>query len=172
MLRLAGCMLTALGCVGLGYWYRRQFAERLRHLKTLISILDIMMSEVRYSKASLPECCRSLSVRLEEPYREVFSRIWEETRENDGETYREIFVKNMKECMGQVPLGNEEKRLFLELAARYGFEDTRMQLSSMEQCKEQLKTLCTRLEREVNEKGKMAMSLGTLGGLLLIVILL
>lgn len=172
MLKLAGCILTVSGCVGLGYWYRKQFTDRLHHLKILIMILDMMMSEVRYSKASLPECCRQLSERLEEPYQGSFLKIWEETRENSGEAYHDIFQRNMQDCMGQVPLGKEEKKLFLEVSGRFGFEEARMQLSSMEQGREQLKGLYERLEREVGEKGRMAMGLGTLGGLLLIIILL
>lgn len=172
MLRLAGCILTVSGCVGLGYWYRQQFTGRLHHLRILITILDMMMSEVRYSKASLPECCRQLAGRLEEPYQGSFQKIWEETRENAGEPYDDIFKRNMQACMGQVPLGKEEKKLFLEVSGRFGYEEARMQLNSMEQCKEQLKGLAARLEREVGEKGRMAMGLGTLGGLLLIIILL
>lgn len=172
MLRLAGSILTVGGCVGLGYWYRQQFQGRLHHLRILITVLEMMMSEVRYSKASLPECCRQLAGRLEEPYREYFQKIWEETRENSGEAYHDIFARNMKICLGQVPLGAEEKKVFLEVSGRFGYEEARMQLSSMEQCKEQLYGLGQRLEKEVCEKGRLAMGLGTLGGLLLIIILL
>lgn len=172
MLRLIGCILVAGGCMGLGYWYRLQFTGRVKHLKILIGIVDMMMSEVRYSKASLPECFRRLSGRLNDPYQLCFYEIWEEARKNDGEPIHEIFVRKMKECMEKVPLLKEEKILFLEWAGNYGFEDTTMQLGSMEQCKEHLKALMQNLEREVVEKGKMAMGLGTLGGLLLIIILL
>ncbi len=172
MIKLAGCILIAGGCMGLGYWYRVQFVDRLRHLRILITILDMMMSEVRYSKASLPECCRQLADRLEEPYQSSFLKIWEETRENSGEAYNYIFARNMQTCMGQVPLAREEKKLFLEVSQRFGYEEAQMQLCSMEQCREQLKRLAGRLEREVSEKGRMAMGLGTLGGLLLIIILL
>ena len=47
-----------------------------------------------------------------------------------------------------------------------------MQINSMEQCKEQLKSLCAKLEKDVDEKGKAAMGLGAMSGLLLIIILL
>ena len=172
MIRLAGCFLTICGCVGLGYWYRQQFFCRLYHLRLLISILNMIMSEVRYSKASLPECCRQISKRLEEPYQRSFLKIWEETQENCGESYHDIFQRNMQECLGQVPLGKEEKRLFLEVFGGFGFEESRMQLNSLEHCKEQLNGQLEGLRKEVGEKGRMAMGMGTLGGLLLIIILL
>ena len=84
MLKLAGGMMTVCGCIGLGYWYRQQFIGRIRHLKILIAILDMMMSEVRYGKASLPECCRQIAGRLPEPYGVCFEKIWLETQENAG----------------------------------------------------------------------------------------
>ncbi len=171
MLKLAGCILTVGGCVGLGYWYRRQFVDRIRHIKILISLVDMMMSEVRYSKAPLPECCRRLSGRLEEPYRESLVKIWEEARENTGISCNEIFTARMRECLNKVPLGQQEIQIFLELTARFGYEETQMQLNSMEGCREQLKSIALELEREVSQKGRLAMGLGTLGGLLLTVIL-
>lgn len=172
MLRLVGSILVVGGCVGLGIWYRGQFIGRLKHLRILITILDLMISEVRYSKSSLPECCRQLAGRLPEPYGNSFFKVWEETQENSGEGYRDIFVRNLKHCMGQVPLGAEEKNLFLQAFCQFGYEEARMQINSMEQCKEQLKSICGGLEKEVGEKGRMAMGLGTLGGLLLIIVLL
>ncbi|MBR5247717.1 MAG: stage III sporulation protein AB [Lachnospiraceae bacterium] len=172
MVKLVGSILVVGGCVGLGGWYRGQFIGRLKQLRILITILDLMISEVRYSKSSLPECCRQLSGRLPEPYGNSFFKVWEETQENSGEGYRDIFVRNLKRCMEQVPLGAEEKKLFLEVSGQFGYEEARMQINSMEQCKEQLKNICGGLEKEVGEKGRMAMGLGTLGGLLLIIVLL
>ena len=47
-----------------------------------------------------------------------------------------------------------------------------MQLVSMERYRERLKQLLEKLQDEAAEKGKMAVGLGTLGGLLLMIILL
>lgn len=172
MVRVIGCMLTATGCIGLGVWYKLQFMGRLHHVRILISILDMMMSQVRYSKAMLSECCLSLSERLEEPYRSTFTGIWKAFGANTGEAFGEVFNRFMQECLEQVPLGKEEKALFLEFAEGCGYEDAGMQLRSMEQYRDRLESLSQKLSEEVTEKGKMAVSLGTLGGLLLVIILL
>lgn len=172
MARLIGCILIAAGSMGLGFWYKQQIVGRLHHIRILISILDMMMSQVRYSKTMLAECCISLADRLEEPYRSTFAGIWEAFGESTGESYGELFRRSMEECLSKVPLGKEEKGLFLEFAASCGYEDAKMQLGSMEQYRERLKVLSEELGREVAEKGRMAVGLGSLGGLLLIIILL
>lgn len=172
MLKVLGCVLTASGCMGLGLWYRQQYNGRLHHIRLLVAILDMMMSEVRYSKATLPECCGRLADRLEEPYRSSFTKIWEQMCSNMGKSFAELFCGEMKDCLKQTQTGKEERELFLEFAGGCGYEDSAMQLISMEQYRERLRQLQEKLEKEVLEKGKLAVSLGTLGGLLLIIILL
>lgn len=172
MLRVLGCSLIAAGSIGLGMWYRQQYMGRTYHVRQLVAILDMMMSEVRYSKATLPECCIRLSERLEEPYRVTFQTIWEQMSSNTGRAFARLFSDGMKECFQKLPLEKEEITLFLEFAGNCGYEDSAMQLVSMERYRERLKQLLEKLQDEAAEKGKMAVGLGTLGGLLLMIILL
>lgn len=171
MLKVMGCGLIAAGSIGLGMWYRQQYAGRIYHVRQLVAILDMMMSEVRYSKATLPECCNRLADRLEEPYRDTFHNIWEQMSSNTGRTFAGAFSDGMKDCFKQLPLEKDEITLFLEFAGSCGYGDSTMQLVSMERYRERLKQLSEKLQSESAEKGKMAVGLGTLGGLLLIIIL-
>lgn len=136
------------------------------------NILEMMMSEVRYSKASLPECCLKLSGRLEEPYRSAFADICHYMEENTGEGFGQVFRSRMEECLNGVNVSREEKEIFLQFASLSGYEDGRMQLSAMEQYRELLDDLTQRLESEIGEKSRMALGLGAMGGLLLVIILL
>lgn len=54
MLKAAGGILAFAGCALLGYWYRQRFQERIRHIRRLEGILEMLMSEVRFAKAPLP----------------------------------------------------------------------------------------------------------------------
>ena len=57
MLRtLGGCMIFT-GCLGLGIWYRFQLEGRIKALRVLQNLLELMAGEVRYGRATLPECC-------------------------------------------------------------------------------------------------------------------
>lgn len=172
MIRLLGGILVGAGCLGLGCWYRQQFGLRIHHLRCMSSILEMMMSEIRYSKATLPECCKRLAERTQEPYSQAFLEIFEYMRENTGEDFAAVFADRMGKVLAAVPVTRQEKELFLEFAQGTGYEEGRMQLRSIEQHKDMLADIITRLEQEAVKQGKMAVSLGAMSGLLLIIILL
>lgn len=130
------------------------------------------MSEIRFSKATLPECCRRLSERVEEPYKQAFLDIHQSMKENTGEGFGSVFSRRMESCLESVPVMKQEKELFLKFAAESGFEDGEMQIRSIERYNDMLKDIITRLEQEIAEKSRMALGLGAMSGLLLVIILL
>jgi stage III sporulation protein AB len=134
--------------------------------------MEVMMSEIRYSKSTLPECCGRLGDRLEEPYGLTFSRIGEIMRENRGESFRDIFREQMTKCLEKIPIRRQEKKLFLDFAAESGFTEGKMQLLSIGQYQDRLKGIIEVAERELAEKSKMALGLGAMSGLLLVLILI
>ncbi len=172
MIRLLGGTLVILGCTALGIWHREQFGLRIQGLHTLEALLEMMMSQVRYHKATLPECCLLISPRMPSPYREALRSVYEEAADVDGGEFGPIFSEKMKECLERTPLGREEKELFLQFASCCGYQDAGMQLRSMEQYREQVDALAARLEGELRPKSRMAMGLGVMSGILLVILLL
>ena len=70
-----------------------------------------------------------------------------------------------------MPLKPEDIRLFLQSISSTGFSEGQMQLRTMEQSRERLGKTKEKLERENSEKGRIAVGLGVMSGLLLILIL-
>lgn len=130
------------------------------------------MSEVRFGRATLPECCGSLSRRIPEPFSGCFQEIYQVMRENTGQSFGTVFVEKMNSCMGQFPLTKEDRQCFLHFAEGEGFAEGGMQLRIMEQEKEWLMGRIEEQERELAAKSRMAVGLGAMSGLLLVVILL
>ena len=159
------------GCLGMGLWYRQFFMGRLEALRNLQSILEMLISEIRYGKATLPECCGNLAPRLQEPYSGCFRQISDRMEENTGVMFGQVFREQMEECMRELPLMDQDKSCILELFGDNGFGDERMQIRSIEQCRELLISTKDRLERENTEKCRMAVGLGAMSGLLLVIIL-
>lgn len=113
-----------------------------------------------------------LARRLPSPYREIFINIHKEMEAGEGENFELIFTSQMESGFEKLPLKAEEEELFLQFAGCCGFEESKMQLANMEQYRERLDCLIERLEAELKEKCRMAMSLGTMSGLLLVILLL
>ncbi len=159
------------GCMGMGLWYKELFVGRLESLRSLQRILEMLAGEIRYGKATLPECCIQIAGRLQEPYRSCFQQIYNRMAENVGISFGQVFREEMEQCMEGLPLTPQDRKYFLDLFVDNGFEDENMQIRSMEQCQEILKNTTNRLERENTEKCRMAVGLGAMSGLLLVIIL-
>ncbi len=172
MLRILGGSMIVSGCLGLGLWYRQQFIQRLQTLRILQSILEMLMSEIRYGKAPLPECCKRIGERQQEPYRSCFLKIYEKMAENRGDSFPKVFAEVMDDCLKKLPITKEDREDFLSFATGNGFEDGTMQLRTVERSRELLQLTVEELEKVNTEKCRMAVGLGAMSGLLLIIILL
>lgn len=144
---------------------------RLEALRNIQRILEMLVSEIRYGRATLPECCLRIAKRLAEPYKSSFQRIYEDMQENTGIMFDQAFGERMEECLNKLPLSREDKKCFLTLFGENGFEDESMQIRSIETSKELLAHTIEDLEKENTQKCRMAVGLGAMSGLLLIIIL-
>lgn len=167
---LGGCLVFA-GCLGLGLWYRHQFSARIKALRSLEHMLELLASEVRYGRATLPECCSHIAGGLDPGFEEAFLEVGRRMEENMGTSFGEVFREEMEKALGGLPLQEADRENFLRFSARTGFSDSQMQLREIEQSVGLLRDTRERLERENAEKCRMAVGLGAMGGLLLILVL-
>lgn len=145
---------------------------RINCLRDLQQIQELFISDIRYGRATLPECCNRLAERLQEPYRACFCAVYERMRENAGEVFGQVFREEMKTCLDKLPLAETDKESFLSMFPECGFEEERMQIGTIEQNRELLQRTITELEQDNKEKCRMAVGLGALSGLLLVVVLI
>lgn len=141
-------------------------------MRRLVCILEMLMSEIRYGKSTLPESCGRLSERMEEPYSSCLGGICRELSGREGGTFQELFCLRMEACMRELPLKKEDRDIFLQPFRGQGFRDSSMQLTNLEQGLLQLEDSIRQQEQEQREKCHMAVGLGAMSGLLLVVILL
>ena len=172
MLKGVGAVLIGMGCLGLGLWKREQLCARVTALKDLQQILVLLKSEIRYGKATLPECCRQISIRLKEPFKGCLEEICRHMQENTGESFEKVFREHFESCLREKPLSEEEKELFLHSVTSGSFMDGKMQLCAIEKGEEALRQREKVLEKENVEKGRMVVGLGVLSGLFIIIILI
>jgi len=171
MVKLLGAGMVLSGCFGLGMWYRSQFFGRIKALNKLAEILELLAGEVRYGRSTLPECCLHIAGYLDTSFSEAFGRIGHRMAENTGLSFGEIFTEEINFLLEDQPIKSEEKEIFLRFAVQTGFVDGQMQLRTLEQSGDCLRQTVARLEKENAEKCRMAVGLGTMSGLLLLLIL-
>ena len=106
---------------------------RLRTLRSLKNILELLAGEVRYGRAPLPECCAHIAKHLTEPYRGAFLEIGRKMEENTGISFGNAFRSEMGDILAQLPLKDEDRENFLQFASQTGFADGQMQQRIIEQ---------------------------------------
>lgn len=143
---------------------------RLNSLRELQRIQELLVGEIRYGKATLPECCLHIAKRLPQPYRQSLFDIYNRMRENTGEGFASVFTQEMEGCLVKLPLTCEDRKIFLSLFSEGGFGENGMQIRTIEQSRELLQHTVDRLEQENREKCRMAVGLGAMSGLLLLII--
>ncbi len=172
MLKLAGAIMIVGGCLGLGIGKRQQLLMRVQVLYDLLHILDLLKSEIRYGRATLPECCRQIAERTQEPYKSCFYKVFLQMQQNTGEKFDAIFEEKFRECLSVLPLEETDRKEFLQFMASGSFVEEQMQLSTIEKTQEGLHHKLKVLEKDNAEKCRMAVGLGAMSGLFLVIILL
>ena len=171
MLKGIGGVMIFAGCLGLGVWYRGQLTGRVRALRLLKRILELLSGEIRYGRATLPECCRHIAVHLPTAFCNAMQEVDERMRRNDGDTFPSVFCKCMRKPLNELPLREEDRENFLGFVSESGFMDSQMQLQTLDRSCKLLADTTERLQKENVEKCRMAVGLGAMGGLLLILML-
>ena len=113
-----------------------------------------------------------MAAQAEEPYGQAFARVYKEMTESRGSSFTEGYGRIMGEAVGELPLKEQDRQLFLQCMLDQGGGDGESRIRLVRRQQELLKERIARLEPEHREKGRMAVGLGTLGGILLIIILL
>ncbi len=172
MVRLVGFSMIGLSCSGLGLWYAWNLQQRLYHLHAMNRIIELLVSLLQYGKSTLPECCCQLAGQAEEPYRQAFAQVYRELTESRGSSFTEVYGRVMREALRELPLKEQDRHLFLQCVLEQGSGDGEARVRLIRGQQELLKERIARLDAESREKGRVAVGLGTLGGILLIIILL
>lgn len=67
MLKVIGAILVILGSAGFGIVCRQELEQTLHHTTCLKNILELIKSEVEYTKSSLPEACHMAGMKTDNP---------------------------------------------------------------------------------------------------------
>lgn len=172
MVRLAGFSMIGISCSGLGIWYAMSLQERIRHLHIMNKIIELFISLLQYGKSTLPECCHQLAGQAEKPYGQAFEQVYRELTDNRGNSFTEVYERVMGEALQGLPVKDQDRQLFMQCMVEQGSGDGEARVRLVRRQQELLKERIAGLEAERQEKSRMAIGLGTLGGLLIIIILL
>ena len=171
MIRLAGIGMIAAAVLALGFWYSLNMKKRIRNLHLMQTVLHMLAGEIGFTGRILEEAFEDISNRLEDPFSSFFQHVSERMQNQDGTGLIQIWKESEDMFMGS-GLKEEDLELFRKLGNELGFLDVDMQLRTLELLEMQVKETTGRLEKNCEASCKMYQSLGILGALTVIVVMI
>lgn len=171
MIRLAGISLIAAAVLLLGFWYSLNTRKRIKNLQLMQTVLHMLKGEIGFTGRILEEAFADISTRVEEPFGSFFACVSRRMQDREGTGLARIWQESEEIFQGS-GLREEDLELFRKLGKELGFLDVEMQLRTLELREVQVKECMERLEKNCEASCKMYQSLGILGALTVIVVML
>ena len=169
-MQMLGGGLILIGCMGLGLWYRQQMVRRLHLIRELICILEQWISEIRYNRSTLPECCRQIG-RQRKDLGEICDSVYREYAASEDTGFLEFVQESFRRRLKPLPLKKEDIEQFLLFVGNEGYADESMQIRAMELSRQRLEQTAETQQRELIQKCRLSVGLGAMSGLLLLILL-
>lgn len=170
-MQMLGAGLILTGCLGLGLWYRQQMVQRLHFTRALICILEQWISEIRYNRSTLPECCRQIGRQRTDRLGEICDNVYREYEETEGVRFLELAGISFRRQLQTLPLKKEEVEAFLLFMGKEGYTEEAMQIRAMELSRQRLEETAEAQQREISAKCRLSVGLGAMSGLLILLLL-
>ena len=169
-MKCLGAIMILAGCLGLGYRYTCRLSQRIRLLEEMLRILELVEGEVAYGRATLPECMLFAGQQTGGEISNALVRVGERSLQHPGESFGKLLRLELdRVLMGNLDKGEQEA--FYRLVTPLGYEEDAMLTRALKRSIRELDEAVEQLKQRRQEKCRVALSLGGLGGILLVILL-
>ena len=172
MFKIIGILCILVGCVGWGVGKVGEEQRRLQYLREMILIIGRIRDEISYGKRTLPEICLILAECCSPLYRQYFKQIYKRMSMGDGASLDQIWEEQIKLCLFDTPLTDEEKDILRNLPHNLGMQDEKLQAESIGRSVELLVRSRRKAEDAYENKARMILSVSVLTGIFLTILML
>ena len=137
-----------------------------------MELLQLMCGQIRYQKASLPDALRRVEKKVSPILRVSIHSFFQMQKKREGESFEVLFMEGFGEQLKTGTLKEEDLLLFFEFIKSGSFQDRQAQILKMEQVMGQLQKRRNYLEKEAYTGGKVALTLGSMLGIITVVALI
>lgn len=157
------------GSTSIGFLLSKSYSDRLTELKGLVKLINILQNKLKFTHKPLAEIFEEISLlNSNSKVGEIFLKASKKLKENNAETswkeaiMEEAFFLNLK---------NEDIELIKSFGNMLGKTDIEGQISEINQFITLINGQIAVAEEEKNKNSKMYKSLGTIIGLVIVIIL-
>lgn len=166
MQKLIGCVLVFAACSGLGISKGLELQGHLKELEGLRNIFVLLKSELQYTKAPFSEVFFKIGKKTQGELGKWIKELSERLEKRNTGTFYETWCKSIEESLNNTFLRAEEKEELKALGRNLEY------IESIELYIEQLEYHIKNTREEYRTKKKLCQSMGVMGGIFLVILLL
>ena len=170
MMRLLGSGLILIGSFGMAARYALRLRWEMETLEELSTILERIESEIRYDRASLPECFWKIGAQRRTRLGRSFEKLGKDAIHASEGSLREALEAELREEIEPL-LSLEDYRTLFDFVTPGGFAGDEMQRRALERSRHRVDEVLEQRRKEYQGKRKVAVSMGLMGGLCIILFL-
>ena len=172
MVKLIGAILVLVSAYAIGSLLALQVKEQEKWLKDIKNALFLLQGELEYRQVPLPEALMVIGKRHGGRLASFFQKLSEELSKKEGVSLQEIWQQLAVQALKDSPLSKQQKEEFAELGLYFTETDRETRKNSMEFYLNRLEEDIVNIRETGGEKAYLCRTLGMLGGIFLLILVL
>lgn len=171
-IKIIGIITVFLCSVLMGQCVSRSYKNHLHDMQVLNKIMIMLNGEIRYTMTPLPEAFLSIGEKESTVFGVWLLRLAKALETLDGRNFQSVWQEELVFLEKNSNLKKEDIRLLATLGTSLGYLDKEMQMNAIALFKEQLEGRIKEGEISLKDKQKLVSTLGVLGGIFFIIVLI
>ena len=172
MLKVIGAVLVLVSAYAIGSLLALRVKEQEKWLKDIKTALLLLMGELEYRQLPLPDAFACIGQRHGGRLTGFFKTAAEELQKKEVGSLREVWQKLAVPVMKESPLSKQQKEEFAELGMYFMEADKETRRASLEFYLQRLEEDLVKLRDKGADKAYLCRTLGMLGGIFLLILVL
>ena len=172
MVKLVGAVLVLVSAYAMGSVLALRVKEQEKWLKEIKTTMFLLLGELEYRQMPLPEALEMIGKRHGGNLQTFFQVLSEELRKKEGFSLQEIWQQLAILALKDSPLSKQQKEEFAELGLYFTETDRETRKNSMEFYLNRLEEDIVSIRETGGEKAYLCRTLGMLGGIFLLILVL
>jgi len=170
MIRLGGMLFVLGSSVMWGIYMTSKSHFRLKDLREMKRAFAILISEIDYGQSPLSEAAQNIASKCAAPVRDIFKRFGKGLS-GKADVYK-LWCEAIDSACEVAYFSTEDLEIFKSFGKTLGYLDREMQIRNIDMQMDYISQKIDELEKIKDKSRKMYMSLGCLGGILTIILLI
>ena len=164
--KIIGLMLIIFACAGMGYSKNQELKNHLKELENLKQAFYMLRGELQYTRATFEDVFEKIGDKIKGPIGEWLKSLCRRLYEKEHNSFEEIWDISIEQKLQESYLKKEDLNELKDIGKNLGY------FENIDLFIEQLEYKIQKTREDCETKGKLYRSIGIMGGVFLVILLL